>query len=144
MAKLVQFEHLCPYKFTYTFWDQAGNYLLQSHKPFERGTADWLIESMELAMGEFVAKTKTRHCETTGSNCLHDTTAMWGDIKTYIGDPLNEMADAAIRREQEIQAALAANTPRTSIRNKEAELHKAELWYLISCLADTLQNEAEL
>ena len=32
--------------------------MLQSHKPFESGTADWLMESMErlrLAMGEFLA-----------------------------------------------------------------------------------------
>ena len=64
----------------------------------------------------------------------------WGDIKTYIEDHLNELRDAAIRREQEIQAALAANTPGTSIRNKEKELHISELWYLIRCLADTLQN----
>ena len=75
---------------------------------------------LRLAMGEFVA--------------------MWGDVETYIGDYLNEMADAAIRREQEIQAALAANTPGTSIRNKEAEEHKAELWCIIKGLADTLLN----
>ena len=89
-----------------------------------------MIESMErrstaalrlrLAMGEFVN--------------------VWGDVETHIVDHLNEMADAAIRREQEIQAALAVNTPGTSIRNKEKELHISEVWFLISCLADTLQN----
>ena len=75
---------------------------------------------LRLAMGEFVA--------------------MWGDVETYIGDYLNEMADAAIRREQEIQVNLACNTPGTSTRNKEKELHISEVWFLISCLADTLQN----
>ena len=95
-----------------------------------RSESDWLVESMErrwttplslpFAMGEFVER--------------------WGDIKTYIEDHLKELRDAAIRREQEIQAALAANTPGTSIRNKEKELHISELWYLIRTLADTLQN----
>ena len=95
-----------------------------------RSESDWLVESMErrwttplslpFAMGEFVER--------------------WGDIKTYIEDHLKELRDAAIRREQEIQAALAANTPGTSIRNKEKELHNSELLYLIRCLADTLQN----
>ena len=95
----------------------------QSHKPSESGTADWLMESKErlrLAMREFVA--------------------MWGDVKEYIGDCLNEMAGAAIRRAKEILADVAANTPGTSIRNKEAEKHKAELWYIIKGLADTLLN----
>ena len=62
--------------------------MLQSHKPFESGTADWLMESMErlrLAMGEFVA--------------------VWGDVEPYIDNHLKELADAAIRREQEIRAA---------------------------------------
>ena len=94
-----------------------------THKPFESGTVDWLKESktrLHLAMREFVAE--------------------WGDVETYIEDHLKELADAAIRREQEIQAALAVNTPGTSIRNKEKELHISEVWFLISCLADTLQN----
>ena len=98
--------------------------MLQSHKPFESGTADWLMESMErlrLAMGEFV--------------WLYN-----GDVKTEIGDYLHDLADAAISREKEIQAALAANTPRTFLRNVYAEAHKKELWYLIDCLADTLLN----
>ena len=99
-----------------------------------RSESDWLVESMErrwttplslpCAMGEFVER--------------------WGDIKTYIEDHLKELRDAAIRREQEIQAALAANTPGTSIRNKEKELHISELWYLIRTLADTLQNGPDL
>ena len=95
----------------------------QSHKPFESGTANWLMESMErlrLAMGEFVK--------------------MWGDVETYIVDHLNEMADAALRREMEIKVNLACNTPGSSTRNKEKEFHIAEVWFLISCLADTLQN----
>ena len=91
-----------------------------------RSESDWLVESMErrwttplslpFAMGEFVER--------------------WGDIKTY----LKEMKYAATRREQEIQAALAANTPGTSIRNKEKEFHISEPWYLIRILAGTLQN----
>ena len=92
-----------------------------------------MIESMErrstaalrlrLAMGEFVA--------------------MWGDVETYIVDHLNEMADAAKRREEEIQVNLACNTPGTSTRNKEKEFHISEVWFLISCLADTLQNSPD-
>ena len=84
-------------------------------------------------------------CFEISSHAIGEFVMMWGDVKTYIGDPLHEMADAAIRREQEIVDHLnemsdAANTPRTSSRNKEAELHKAELWFIISCLADSLQN----
>ena len=45
---LVEFEHLYTYTFTYTFWDQAGNYLLQSHKPFERGTADDRVDGAQV------------------------------------------------------------------------------------------------
>ena len=99
----------------------------QSHKPSESGTADWLMESNErlrLAMREFVA--------------------MWGDVKEYIGNGLNEMAGAAIRRAKEILADVAekdvADVTEASIRNKEGEKHKAELWYIIKGLADTLLN----
>ena len=98
---------------------------LQSHKPFESGTADWLMESMErlrLAMGEFVA--------------------VWGDVEPYIDNHLKELADAAIRRDQEIRAALAANTP-GSIRNKEANIHETEVWVMIKVLADILQNSPD-
>ena len=63
----------------------------------------------------------------------------WGEFKRYIADPLNEMAVAAKRREQEIVAMLAANTP-GSIRNMEAERHTSELWNLISHIASVLQN----
>ena len=97
---------------------------LKSHKPFESGIADWLMESkkrLDLTMGEFVAE--------------------WGDVET-IGNHLKELADAAIRREQEIRAALAGNTP-GSIRNKEANLHEAEVWEIIIVLADILQNSPD-
>ena len=42
---------------------------------------------------------------------LGDFVENWGDFKRYIADPLNEMAVAAKRREQEIVAMLAANIP---------------------------------
>ena len=96
-----------------------------THKPFESGTVDWLKESktrLHLAMREFVAE--------------------WGDVETYIEDHLKELADAAIRREQEIRAALAANTP-GSIRNKEANIHETEVWVMIKVLADILQNSPD-
>ena len=80
------------------------------------------MECLELAMGEFVAE--------------------WGDVATSIGNHLKELADAAIRREQEIRAALAANTP-GSIRNNEANLHEAEVWAIITVLADILQNSPD-
>ena len=99
--------------------------MLQSHKPFESGTADWLMESMErlrLAMGEFVA--------------------VWGDVEPYIDNHLKELADAAIRRDQEIRAALAANTP-GSITNNEAMDHEAEVWEIIKILAGILQNSPD-
>jgi len=64
-----------------------------------------------------------------------------GEILNYVpfADPLNEMAVAAKRREQEIVAMLAANIP-GFIRNMEAERHTSELWNLISHLAGVLQN----
>ena len=80
------------------------------------------MERLRLAMGEFVAA--------------------WGDVETYIDNHLKELADAAIRREQEIRAALAANTP-GSIRNNEANLHEAEVWAIITVLADILQNSPD-
>ncbi len=83
-----------------------------------------LMESkkpLDLAMGEFVAE--------------------WGDVET-IDNHLKELAHAAIRREQEIRATLAANTP-GSIRNKEANLHEAEVWEIIIVLADILQNSPD-
>ena len=102
----------------------------QSHKPSESGTADWLMESKErlrLPMREFVA--------------------MWGDVKEYIGYGLYEMAGAAIRRAKEILADVAekdvADVTIASIRNKEAEKHKAELWYIIKRFADTLLNSPD-
>ena len=98
--------------------------MLQSHKPFESGTADWLMESkkrLDLTMGEFVAE--------------------WGDVET-IDNHLKELAHAAIRRKQAIRAALAANAP-GSIRNKEANLHEAEVWEIINFLADMLQNSPD-
>ena len=98
---------------------------LKSHKPFESGTADWLMESkkrLDLTMGEFVAE--------------------WGDVETYIDNHLKELADAAIRREQEIRAALAANT-QGSITNNEAILHEAEVWAIITVIADILQNSPD-
>ena len=70
---------------------------------------------------------------------LGDFVENWGDFKRYIADPLNEMAVAAKRREQEIVAMLAANIP-GFIRNMEAERHTSELWNLISHLAGVLQN----
>ena len=70
---------------------------------------------------------------------LGDFVENWGDFKRYIADPLNEMAVAAKRREQEIVAMLAANIP-GFIRNMEAERHTSELWNLISHLADVLEN----
>ena len=70
---------------------------------------------------------------------LGDFVENWGDFKRYIAEPLNEMAVAAKRREQEIVAMLAANIP-GFIRNMEAERHTSELWNLISHLAGVLQN----
>ena len=67
---------------------------------------------LDLTMGEFVAE--------------------WGDVET-IDNHLKELAHAAIRRKQAIRAALAANTP-GSIRNKEANLHEAEVWEIINFL----------
>ena len=87
---------------------------LKSHKPFESGTADWLMESkkrLDLTMGEFVAE--------------------WGDVET-IRNHLKELA----------HAEMAANTP-GSIRNKEENLHKAEVWAIIIFLADMLQNSPD-
>ena len=81
------------------------------------------MERLRLAMGEFVAE--------------------WGDVETYIAKELKELADAAIRREQEIRAALAANT-QGSIRNNEANLHEAEFWAIIIVLADILQNSPDV
>ena len=80
------------------------------------------MERLRLAMGEFVAE--------------------WGDVETYVDNHLKELADAAIRREQEIRAASAANTP-GSIRNNEAILHEAEVWAIITVLADILQNSPD-
>ena len=77
---------------------------------------------LDLTMGEFVAE--------------------WGDVETYIDNHLKELADAAIRREQEIRAALAANT-QGSITNNEAILHEAEVWAIITVLADILQNSPD-
>ena len=76
---------------------------------------------LDLTMGEFVAE--------------------WGDVET-IDNHLKELAHAAIRRKQAIRAALAANTP-GSIRNKEANLHEAEVWEIINFLADMLQNSPD-
>ena len=87
-----------------------------------------MIESMERRS---TAALRLRHA-------MGEFVAMWGE--TCIADHLNEMADAAIRREQEIQLNVACNTPETSTRNKEKELLISEVWFLISCLADTLQN----
>ena len=87
---------------------------LKSHKPFESGIADWLMESkkrLDLTMGEFVAE--------------------WGDVET-IRNHLKELA----------HAEMAANTP-GSIRNKEENLHKAEVWAIIIFLADMLQNSPD-
>ena len=95
-----------------------------------RSESDWLVESMERRS---TARLRSRFAM---GDAMGEFVERWGDIKTY----LKEMKYAATRREQEIQAALAANTPGTSIRNKEKELHISELWYLIRCLADTLQN----
>ena len=73
---------------------------------------------------------------------LGDFVENWGDFKRYIADPLNEMAVAAKRREQEIVAMLAANTRGSSwaYMNMEAESHASKLWNLISHLADVLEN----
>ena len=87
---------------------------LKSHKPFESGIADWLMESkkrLDLTMGEFVAE--------------------WGDVET-IRNHLKELA----------HAEMAANTP-GSIRNKEENRHEAEVWAIIIFLADMLQNSPD-
>ena len=67
---------------------------------FELSTADRLMESvvrrslallrLRLVISEFIEN--------------------WGDFKRYIADPLNARREAALRREQEIVAMLAANT----------------------------------
>ena len=80
------------------------------------------MERLRLAMGEFVA--------------------VWGDVEPYIDNHLKELADAAIRRDQEIRAALAANTP-GSITNNEAMDHEAEVWEIIKILAGILQNSPD-
>ena len=117
--------------------DAFGNaYLFHHFAPFliprtlfELSTADRLVESvvrkslallrLRLVIGEFIEN--------------------WGDFKRYIADPLNARREAALRREQEIVAMLAANIP-GFIRNMEAERHTSELWNLISHLAGVLQN----
>ena len=120
--------------------DAFGNaYLFHHFQPFliprtlfELSTADRLVESvvrkslallrLRLVIGEFIEN--------------------WGDFKRYIADPLNARREAALRREQEIVAMLAANTRGSSwaYMNMEAESHWSRLWNLISHLADVLEN----
>ena len=82
---------------------------------------------LDLTMGEFVAE--------------------WGDVET-IRNHLKELAHAAIRREQEIRAALAANRPWQlwqlwQLWHNSANLHRTEVWEIIIFLADMLQNSPD-